>query len=46
MIGQFFPAMVVAASGFILAPGQSVINGKATSAAVELANNVEWLETQ
>lgn len=44
MIGSFFPAMVVAASGFVIAPGSNPVNGKATSAATERASNVEWIE--
>jgi hypothetical protein len=44
MIGQFFPSMIVASTGFIAAPGFATVNVKATSAATERANNVEWLE--
>lgn len=46
MIGQFYPALVVVKTGFVLAPvGQSAVNVRATSAATELANDVEWLNS-
>ena len=43
MIGNFYPAVIVAFAGFVFSPAVSPINIRATSAATEIANDVEWL---
>lgn len=46
MIGQFNPFVVFNATGFIVTPGTNIIgnpvNVRATSAATELANDIQW----
>lgn len=45
MIGKFYPALVVVQTGFVVAPGQSVVNVRSTDAASEIANEVDWLQS-
>ena len=44
MIGKFYPAVIYAKTSFVTAPGFTPVNVRATDAASELTNDLEWLE--
>jgi hypothetical protein len=44
MIGKFYPAQVYVKTSFVVAPALSPVNVRATDAASELANDLEWQE--